>query len=132
MIHPLADCMNKNVPESTRVWQFSVIFPNCKIGEHCNICANVLIENDVVIGNHVTIKSGVQVWDGVRLEDNVFVGPNVTFTNDIFPRSGNNSTIIPGITIGANAMIGAGGVVTKDIPEGELWLGNPARFIRKI
>lgn len=150
MIHPLADCMNKNVPESTRVWQFSVIFPNCKIGEHCNICANVLIENDVVIGNHVTIKSGVQVWDGVRLEDNVFVGPNVTFTNDIFPRSGNtsykmlttkvckgasigaNSTIIPGITIGANAMIGAGSVVTKDVPEGELWLGNPARFIRKI
>lgn len=150
MIHPLADCMNQNVPESTRIWQFCVIFPNCKIGEHCNICANVLIENDVEIGNNVTIKSGVQVWDGVRLEDNVFVGPNVTFTNDMFPKSGNssyemlttrvckgasigaNATIIPGITIGANSMIGAGSVVTKDVPERELWLGNPARFIRKI
>lgn len=150
MIHPLADCMNKKVPESTRVWQFCVIFPNCNIGENCNICANVLIENEVSIGNGVTIKSGVQIWDGVTLEDNVFVGPNVTFTNDMYPKSGNttyrmlrtkvcsgasigaNSTILPGITIGSNAMIGAGSVVTKDIPSGELWLGNPAKFIKKI
>lgn len=150
MIHPLADCMNKNVPESTRIWQFCVIFPHCKIGENCNICANVLIENEVNIGDGVTIKSGVQVWDGVILEDNVFVGPNVTFTNDMYPKSGNteykmlrtkickgasigaNSTIIPGITIGESAMIGAGSVVTKDIPSGELWLGNPAKFVRKI
>ena len=123
MIHPLADCMNKNVPESTRIWQFCVIFPHCKIGENCNICANVLIENEVNIGDGVTIKSGVQVWDGVILEDNVFVGPNVTFTNDMYPKSGNteykmlrtkickgasigaNSTIIPGITIGELSLI---------------------------
>lgn len=150
MIHQLADCKNKNIPESTRIWQFCVIFPDCEIGENCNICANVLIENDVHIGNNVTIKSGVQIWDGVTLEDDVFIGPNVTFTNDLFPRSGNvsykmlhtkvcfrasigaNSTILPGVTIGPHSMVGAGSVVTKDIPEGELWLGNPAKFIRKI
>lgn len=142
--------MNPNVPESTRVWQFCVIFPGCRIGENCNICANVLIENDVEIGNNVTVKSGVQLWDGVTLEDNVFVGPNVTFTNDMYPKSGNtnfrmfrtrvckgasicaNSTIVPGITIGENAMVGAGSVVTKDVPAGELWYGNPARFRRMV
>lgn len=150
MIHPLSDCKNSNIPESTRIWQFCVIFPECTIGEHCNICANVVIENKVIIGNHVTIKSGVQLWDGVHLEDNVFVGPNVTFTNDLIPRSGNkeykmlqtrvckgasigaNSTILPGITIGENALIGAGSVVTKDVPAGEVWLGNPAKFCKKI
>lgn len=150
MVHSLADCRNNNIPESTRIWQYCVIFPDCHIGENCNICANVLIENDVFIGNNVTIKSGVQLWDGVRLQDNVFIGPNVTFTNDVFPRSGNkdytmlqtlvcrgasigaNSTILPGITIGEGAMIGAGSVVTKDIPSGEIWLGNPARFYKKI
>lgn len=150
MVHSLADCMNKNVPDTTRVWQFCVIFPNCTIGENCNICANVLIENDVKIGNNVTLKSGVQVWDGIEIEDDVFVGPNVTFTNDVYPKSGNhdyamlrtkickgasigaNSTILPGVTIGSNSLIGAGSVVTKNIPAGELWLGNPAKFIRKI
>ena len=150
MIHPLSDCKNPNIPESTRIWQFCVIFPECTIGEYCNICANVVIENQVTIGNHVTIKSGVQLWDGVHLEDNVFVGPNVTFTNDLFPRSGNkeykmqqtrvckgasigaNSTILPGVTIGEKALIGAGSVVTKDVPAGEVWLGNPAKFYKKI
>lgn len=150
MIHPLSDCKNPNIPESTRIWQFCVIFPECKIGEYCNICANVVVENQVTIGNHVTIKSGVQLWDGVHIEDNVFVGPNVTFTNDLFPRSGNkeykmlktrvckgasigaNSTILPGITIGEKALIGAGSVVTKDVPAGEVWLGNPAKFYKKI
>lgn len=150
MVHSLAACMKKNVPETTRIWQFCVIFPNCEIGDNCNICANVLIENEVKIGNNVTIKSGVQVWDGVEIEDNVFIGPNVTFTNDCYPKSGNhnyimlktkicngasigaNSTILPGITIGKGSLIGAGSVVVKDVPDGELWLGNPARFIRKI
>lgn len=149
MIHSLSDC-KAQVPENTNVWQFCVIFPQAKIGENCNICANVLVENDVEIGNNVTLKSGVQVWDGVRIEDSVFVGPNVTFTNDLFPRSkqhpteyaktvlkrgcsiGANSTLVAGITIGENAMIGAGSVVTKDVPDGELWFGNPAKYIRKI
>ena len=149
MIHPLSDCQAK-IPESTNIWQFCVVLPNAQVGENCNICSHCFIENDVKIGNDVTIKCGVQLWDGVRIEDNVFVGPNVTFTNDLFPRSkqhpaeyaktnlkkgcsiGANSTIVCGVTIGENAMIGAGSVVTKDVPAGELWYGNPARFVRKI
>jgi len=127
-----------------------VIFPNCEIGENCNICANVLVENDVRIGNNVTIKSGVQLWDGVIVEDNVFIGPNVTFTNDMYPKSGNkeykrlmtkickgasigaNSTILPGITIGENAMIGAGSVVTKDVPDNVLVAGIPAQIKKRL
>lgn len=150
MIHELSDCKSKNIGKDTNVWQFCVIFPNAIIGDNCNICANVLIENDVIIGNNVTIKSGVQIWDGVKLEDNVFVGPNVTFTNDLYPRSKNqdwtlsrtlikkgasigaNATIICGVTIGENAMIGAGSVVTKNVPEGEIWVGNPAKFLKNI
>lgn len=144
MIHRLADCMNPNVPESTNIWQFCVVFPNCKIGEHCNICANVLIENDVFIGDYCTVKSGVQLWDGVTLEDHVCVGPNVTFTNDLVPRSkkagfvpskilikkgasiGANSTVVAGVEIGEYAFIGAGSVVTKNIPPYTTWYGNPA------
>src|SRR6185369_9146396 len=101
------------------------------IGRNCNICDHVFIENDVVLGDDVTIKSGVQLWDGIRLGNRVFVGPNATFTNDRFPRSkeypetfllttvedgasiGANATILPGITIGRQAMVGAGAVVTK-------------------
>lgn len=150
MIHPLSDVKSTNIGENTNIWQFCVVFPEAKIGTGCNICANVLIENEVVVGNDVTVKSGVQLWDGVTLEDNVFVGPNVTFTNDLFPRSKNpdwklsktvvkkgasigaNATILCGITIGENAMIGAGSVVTKDVPAGEVWVGNPAKFFRKI
>lgn len=146
MIHRLADCMNPNIPESTNIWQFCVIFPNCKIGENCNICANVLIENDVVIGNNVTVKPGVQIWDGLIIEDDVFIGANVTFTNDRNPKSHNrewvlertlickgasigaNATLLPGITIGRNAMIGAGSVVTKDVPANTVVYGNPAKI----
>ena len=130
MIHPLADCMNQNVPESTNIWQFCVVLPHAQIGENCNICSHCFIENDVVIGNHVTIKCGVQVWDGITLEDDVMVGSNVSFTNDMYPRSKNEdwkllrtkvckgasigagSVILPGLTIGEKAMIGAGSVVT--------------------
>ena len=150
MIHRLADCMNIHVPESTNIWQFCVIFPQWKIGENCNICSHVLVENDVIIGDNVTIKSGVQVWDGIELEDNVMIGSNVTFTNDKYPRSKNKdwemqrtkvckgasigagAVILPNLTIGENAMIGAGSVVTKDVPSGEMWLGNPAKFYKKI
>lgn len=150
MIHNLADCQSVHIGEGTMIWQFSVVLPNAQIGENCNICAHVLIENEVVIGNNVTIKCGVQIWDGITLEDNVMIGSNVTFTNDMYPRSKNKdwkllktkvcrgatigagSVILPGITIGANAFIGAGSVVTKDVPAGELWLGNPAKFYRKV
>ena len=150
MIHPLSDVKSTNIGDNTNIWQFCVVFPEAKIGTGCNICANVLIENEVIVGNNVTVKSGVQLWDGVTLEDNVFVGPNVTFTNDLFPRSKNsdwklsktvvkkgasigaNATIICGVTIGEGALIGAGSVVTKNVPAGEVWVGNPAKFLRKV
>ena len=143
-IHPLSDVQSANIGDDTNVWQFCVVLPNAVIGTNCNVCAGVVIENDVTIGNNVTIKSGVQIWDGVTIEDNVFIGPNVTFTNDLVPRSkvysgqvartyvkkgasiGANSTIVAGHTIGEYAMIGAGSVVTKDIPPKTLWFGNPA------
>lgn len=144
-IHPLSDVQSQNIGEGTRIWQFCVVLPEAVIGRGCNICAHVLIENDVVVGDNVTVKSGVQLWDGVRIEDNVFVGPNVTFTNDLVPRSkrypeafarttikkgasiGANSTIVAGHTIGEYAFIGAGSVVTKNIPANTVWYGNPAR-----
>ena len=150
MIHPLSDCKNLSIPETTNIWQFCVVFPDAIIGENCNICSHCLIENDVKIGNNVTVKCGVQIWDGVEIEENVFIGANVTFTNDKYPKSKNpdwrllrtricegasigaGSTLLCGITIGQNAMIGAGSVVTKSVPAGELWMGNPARFIKKI
>ena len=150
MIHKLADVQSKHIGKDTNIWQFCVVLPNVIIGDNCNICANVFIENDVVIGNNVTVKCGVQLWDGVTVEDDVFIGPNVTFTNDLFPRSkqypqkfektiikkgasiGANSTILAGITIGENAMIGAGSVVTKDVPANTLWYGNPAKFVREL
>lgn len=144
-IHPLSNVQSLKIGDNTNVWQFCVILPNAVIGTNCNICALVLIENDVIIGNNVTIKSGVQLWDGVYIEDNVFIGPNVTFTNDLIPRSkvyptefaktivkkgasiGANSTIIAGNTIGCYALVGAGSVVTSDIPANTVWYGNPAK-----
>ena len=149
MIHPLSDCQNNSIPDSTKVWQYSVVLPNARIGENCNICAHCFIENDVVIGNNVTVKCGVSLWDGIVIEDDVFIGANVTFCNDKYPKAGNKdwtplrtvvkkgavigsgSTLLPGLTIGEGAMVGAGSVVTKSIPDGELWFGNPARFIKK-
>ena len=150
MIHRLADCQNRSIPESTDIWQFCVILPGCTIGENCNICSHCFIENNVSIGNNVTIKCGVQIWDGIRIEDDVFIGANVSFTNDKYPRShnkdwkllptiikrgasiGSGATILPGLTIGENAVVGAGAVVTHSIPAGELWVGNPAGFVRKL
>ena len=149
-IHTFSDVQAKNIGQGTRIWQYVVILPNAIIGADCNICSHCLIENDVKIGNRVTIKSGVQIWDGIILEDDVFIGPNVSFTNDKFPRSkhhdyypdktiikkgssiGANSTILPGITVGEYSMIGAGSVITKSIPNNELWFGNPAKFYKKL
>jgi UDP-2-acetamido-3-amino-2,3-dideoxy-glucuronate N-acetyltransferase len=149
MIHPLSDVQSTSIPESTRVWQYVVILRDAVIGENCNICSHCFIENDVKIGNKVTVKCGVYLWDGITVEDNVQIGPNVTFTNDKYPRAkqafelqrtvikkdasiGAAAVILGGVTIGENAMIGAGSVVTKDIPANELWVGNPAKFVRKI
>jgi len=144
-VHPLSDVLSKNIGQDTNIWQFCVVLPNAIIGSNCNICANVLIENDVIIGNNVTIKCYVEVCDGVTLEDNVFIGPHVAFTNDISPRSkihpekyikilvkkgasiGASTIIVPGITIGEYAMIGAGSLITKNIPPNTLWYGNPAK-----
>lgn len=143
-IHPSSEVLSQQIGNDTYIWQYCIILPGAEIGSNCNICANVLIENDVKLGNNVTVKSGVQLWDGVTLEDNVFIGPNVTFTNDKVPRSkmypdlflktlfkkgasiGANSTIVAGHTIGEYAFVGAGSVVTKDIPANTVWYGNPA------
>ena len=144
-IHPTADVQSIHIGNGTNIWQYCVVLPGAIIGEDCNICTNVLIENDVEVGNRVTVKSGVQLWDGVRIEDDVFIGPNVTFTNDLIPRSkkypekfektfvkygasiGANTTIIAGNVIGEYALIGAGSVVTSDVPPNTVWYGNPAR-----
>lgn len=147
MIHHTADVQTKNIGNGTDIWQFCVILPGAVIGENVNICSGVFIENDVVVGNNVTIKSGVQLWDGARIGDDVFVGPNVTFTNDKYPRSkiypqefssiavrkgasvGANATLLPGIVIGEQALIAAGAVVTKDVPSKAVVAGNPARIV---
>lgn len=149
MIHDLSDVQSNNIGPGTNVWQFCIVLPSAIIGSNCNICSHCFIENDVVIGDDVTIKSGVQVWDGITLEDKVFIGPNVTFTNDLNPRSktypdnflkthikkgasiGANATILPGITIGEGAMVGAGSVVTKSVAPFSTVVGNPAREIKK-
>lgn len=145
-IHPLADVQSGHIGDDTTIWQYVVILRDARIGKNCNINALVFVENDVIIGDNVTVKSGVQIWDGVRLEDNVFVGPNVTFTNDLLPRSkvrperfertvvrhhasiGANATIVAGVTIGEYALVGAGSVVTKDVPPHGLVYGNPAKL----
>ena len=143
-IHSLADVQSINVGADTRIWQFAVVLPGAQIGRHCNICSHCFIENDVVIGDRVTVKSGVQLWDGLRVADDVFIGPNVTFTNDKYPKSrnsnfslastyieagasiGGGATLLPGVRIGAGAIVGAGAVVTKDVPAGATVVGNPA------
>ncbi|MDR6918617.1 acetyltransferase-like isoleucine patch superfamily enzyme/dTDP-4-dehydrorhamnose 3,5-epimerase-like enzyme [Pseudomonas sp. 3296] len=146
-VHERALCESSHIGSGTRVWAFAHILPQARVGKDCNVCDHVFVENDVVIGDRVTLKCGVQVWDGISLEDDVFVGPNVTFTNDRFPRSkvypesfsrtiickgaslGANATILPGITIGMNAMIGAGSVVTRSVPPNAIVVGNPAKII---
>lgn len=143
-IHITADVQSKNIGNGTKIWQYVIVLEKANIGSDCNICSHCFIENDVVVGNRVTVKCGVQLWDGIVLEDDVFIGPNVTFTNDNFPRSkkhptefaktvvrsgasiGANATILPGIIIGRGAMIGAGAVVTKNVPPNAIVKGNPA------
>lgn len=142
--HPMALVESPHIGRGTRIWAFAHVLPGAVIGADCNICDHVFIENDVRIGDRVTIKCGVQLWDGVVLEDDTVIGPNASFTNDAFPRSkkpppqflktivkagasiGANATLLPGITIGRNAMVGAGAVVTQNVPANALVVGNPA------
>ena len=150
MIHKLADVQSKSIGEGTSIWQYVVILEKAIIGKNCNINCHCFIENDVTIGDNVTIKSGVYLWDGLRISNNVFIGPNVTFINDKQPRSkqypekfletviedgasiGAGSIIMGGIKIGKDAMIGAGSLVTKNIPPHTLWYGNPAKQIKEL
>lgn len=142
MIHPLSDVQSKKIGENTNIWQFCVVLAGAEIGSNCNICSHCFIENDVKIGNDVTVKCGVQIWDGIEVEDGVFIGPNVTFCNDKYPKSKNkdfklektvvkkgasigaNATILPGVTIGENALIGAGAIVTKNVPPNTKVIGK--------
>ena len=146
MIHPLAVVKSTTIGENTKIWQYSIILEGAIIGDHCNINCHTLIESKAIIGDRVTIKPGVYIWDGITIENDVMVGPNATFTNDKWPKSKNinyqllethvkqgasigaNATIICGITIGAYALIAAGAVVTKNVTDRALMVGNPARI----
>jgi UDP-2-acetamido-3-amino-2,3-dideoxy-glucuronate N-acetyltransferase len=145
-VHPQGANESKRVGAGTRIWAFAHVLPGARIGRDCNICDHVFVEDDVVIGDRVTVKCGVQLWNGLRVANDVFIGPNATFTNDPFPRSrkhldkhpettletgcsiGANATILPGLTIGRNAMVGAGAVVTQSVPAFAIVVGNPARI----
>ncbi len=145
MIHRSSSVQSKQVGKDTNVWQYVIILEDAVIGNQCNICSHCFIENEVVIGDRVTIKCGVQIWDGITIEEDVFVGPNVTFINDKYPRSkqykepqrtivkkgasiGGNATILCGISIGKWVIVGAGSVVTKDVPDHAIVYGSPARI----
>ena len=149
-IHPTAEVQSDEIGDGTTIWQFAVVLEGAIVGSECNICSHCFIENDVTVGDRVTVKSGVQLWDGVRLEDDVFIGPNVTFTNDKYPRSkdhkesfpvttvrrgasiGGGAVLLPGISVGESAIVGAGAVVTKSVPPKVIVAGNPAQVIRKL
>lgn len=144
--HQNALVESNKIGYDTKVWSFTHILPGAQIGKECNICDHVFIENDVIIGDRVTIKCGVQLWDGLRIEDDVFIGPNATFTNDLFPRSkqrpkkflqtwikegasiGANATILAGVTVGKKSMVAAGAVVTRNVPPNSVVSGNPAQI----
>ena len=146
-VHPLADVQAKIIGENTRIWQFVVVLPGARIGADANISSHCLVENDVVVGDRVTVKSGVQLWDGLHIGNDVFIGPNVSFTNDRFPRSrqhpeklletiiqdgasiGAGAVILPGLTVGTKAMVAAGAVVTRSVPPNAVVVGNPAKIV---
>lgn len=147
-IHEASIVESESIGAGTRIWAFAHIMSGAIIGENCNIGEGCYIEGQAVIGNNVTIKNQICVWDGVTLEDHVFLGPQVVLTNDFIPRNlhrtspekfmktlikrgasvGANATIICGIIIGEHALIGAGSVVTGDVPAYALVYGNPAKI----
>ena len=150
-INKLSDVKTKNIGNNTTIWQFCVILSETIIGSDCNICSHCFLENNVVIGDRVTIKNGVKIFDHVEIEDDVFIGPNVIFTNDLYPKSeriikskkehlltkickgasiGAGSIILPGITVGKNAMVGAGSIITKNVIENAVVYGKSAEYKR--
>ncbi len=148
MIHELADVKSSKIGKGTNIWQFCVVLEDAVIGSNCNICSQCFIENDVTIGDNVTIKSGTQIWDGMIVGDNVFIGANVSFINDKYPKSrnkdwnlesviiendvsiGSGATIMAGVRLGKGATIGAGSVVIKDVGKNDVVVGNPARKVK--
>jgi UDP-2-acetamido-3-amino-2,3-dideoxy-glucuronate N-acetyltransferase len=145
--HPAAICAGAEIGSGTRVAAFAHVMSGARIGADCELGDHVLVQGDVVIGDRVTVEYGVAIWDGLRIEDDVLVGPNVSFTNRPLasgqahrsdPRRtticvgaslGANCTILPGITVGAGAMVGAGSVLTRDVPPHAVVAGNPARIV---
>lgn len=141
ILHSTSDVQSKNIGKDTSIWQFCVVLSGAVIEDECNICSHRFIENNVKIGNRETVKNNVSIYDEITIEDDVFIGPSVTFGNDKYPKSKNENfkldsiiikkgasivgkdTILPGVTIGENALIGAGSIVTKNVPANSIIKG---------
>jgi len=152
MIHKTAIVETEDIGNGTMIWFWTHVRKGSKIGKNCMLAQNIYIDQNVRIGNNVRIQNNVSVYEGVTLGDNVFVGPSVVFTNDLHPRAflrnrenkisptlvkkgatiGANATIVCGVTIGEYAMIGAGALVTKDVPPYSLFLGAPGKVVGKV
>lgn len=148
-VHPHGLCESDQVGAGTRIWAFAHVLADAKVGENCNICDHAYVEGGVTVGNGVTVKNGVMLFDGVTIDDDVFLGPGVRFTNDLRPRAvkklgsddfvatlvevgatlGAGVVVVCGLTIGAHAFVGAGAVVTRDVPPYGFVVGNPGRQI---
>ena len=148
-VHPQALCESTAVGAGTRIWAFAHVMAGARVGRQCNVCGHAFVESGATVGDRVTVKNGVVVWNRVTVEDDVFLGPYAVFTNDLRPRSpaerrelrltptvvrrgatvGANATIVCGVEVGEYAMVGAGAVVTRDVPGHALVVGSPARRI---
>jgi acetyltransferase-like isoleucine patch superfamily enzyme len=155
-IHPKAVVESNQIGNGTRIWAFSHVMKEVSIGENCNVGEHCFLETGARVGSNVTIKNANMIWDGVTLEDGTFIGPGVFFTNDLYPRSprlpeararyqgngwlvrtlvqhgasiGAGAVLVAGVTVGSFAMVGAGTVVTKDVPPHALVVGTPGRVI---